>query len=87
MHKPNLPLTPRKRRAQQAPRVLRIYGVDYYIRWNQLHPGCSFFLKTTASAKYVMKLLAKSIQATGYVLKAQNRCEFGYYGVRVWRIA
>lgn len=50
-------------------------------------PGHSFFLKTTASATEVTKRLHKAEKYFRMTLRAHNRCEFGYYGVRVWRIA
>jgi hypothetical protein len=50
-------------------------------------PGYSFFLKTTASAAEVTKNLHKAEKHFKMTLRAHNRCEFGYYGVRVWRIA
>jgi hypothetical protein len=50
-------------------------------------PGHSFFLKTTASATEVAKRLRKAEKYFLMTLRAHNRCEFGFYGVRVWRIA
>lgn len=67
-------------------RFLNVCGVLYYIPWEELHPGCSFFLKTTASAREVQKELARVSKYFEMTLKAVNRVEFGYYGVRVWRL-
>lgn len=50
-------------------------------------PGHSFFLKTTASHTEVTKLLRPAEKHFKMTLRAHNRCEFGFYGVRVWRIA
>ena len=50
-------------------------------------PGHSFFLKTTASAAEVTKRLHRAEKHFRITLRAHNRCEFGFYGVRVWRIA
>lgn len=75
------------RRVPDEVRHLNIYGVPYFIRWEELMPGYSFFLKTTASASEVTKLLHKAEKHYRMTLRAHNRCEFGYYGVRVWRIA
>jgi hypothetical protein len=49
-------------------------------------PGDSFFLKTAANAKTVTPLLNPAEAYFNYVLVAATRCEFGYYGVRVWRM-
>lgn len=68
-------------------RILNIHGIPYYIAWEEMLPGCSFFLKTTVTAKEVQKLLVKASAHYKITLKAHNRNEFGYYGVRVWRIA
>ena len=68
-------------------RFLHIYGIPYCIAWEELLPGYSFFLKTTATAGEVQKLLKGAEQHYGISLKAHNRNEFGYYGVRVWRMA
>lgn len=66
-------------------RFLCIDGILYYIAWEELHVGCSFFLKTTASARTVQKELTRVGRYFSMTLKAVNRVEFGYYGVRVWR--
>ena len=68
-------------------RFLHIYGIPYCIDWENLLPGYSFFLKTTASATEVRKLLKHAEAYYNISLKAHNRNEFGYYGVRVWRMA
>lgn len=68
-------------------RIINIYGVPYCIAWEELLPGYSFFLKTTATASEVQKLLKKAEKYYNITLKAHNRNEFGYYGVRVWRMA
>jgi hypothetical protein len=49
-------------------------------------PGDSFFIKTAANAKLVTPLLDPAEAYFNYVLVAATRCEFGYYGVRVWRM-
>lgn len=75
------------RRVPDAVRHLTIYGVPYFIQWERLMPGHSFFLKTTASAAEVTKQLGRAEKHYRITLRAHNRCEFGFYGVRVWRIA
>ena len=68
-------------------RYLNLYGIPYYIAWESLLPGYSFFLKTTATASMVQKALKPAAKFLRMDFKAHTRCEFGYYGVRVWRIA
>lgn len=67
-------------------RFLYLDGVQYYIAWEELHPGCSFFLKTTAPAAVVRQALKPAAGYLNMTLRATNRVEFGYYGVRVWRL-
>lgn len=66
---------------------LDLFGVVYYVPWDRLVPGASFFLKTTASASIVQKKLRKLEKVLNMELRAHPRCEFGYYGVRVWRVS
>jgi hypothetical protein len=61
--------------------------VPYYIAWEDLTPGGSFFIKTTAHVSEVRTELLPVIEYFGVNLKAVQRHEFGYYGVRVWRLA
>lgn len=69
------------------PPIIHVFGIPYFISWDRVLPGCSFFLKTTASASEVKRVLRPYARRCNYELEAQNRCEFGYYGVRVWRLA
>jgi len=69
------------------PSVFVIQGVSYYIDWDELEPGCSFFVKTAATANQVVTALRQVTRHLPYVLAVHNRCEYGYYGVRVWRLA
>jgi hypothetical protein len=68
-------------------RFLTINDVRYWVPWERMLPGDSFFLKTAASDKQVAPLLSPAESYFGYVLFASTRCEFGYYGVRVWRVS
>lgn len=68
-----------------SPNVV-INGMHYVIDWQRLHSGCSFFLKTTATPAQVMYVLRRAAGPLAPYLKAQARHEFGYYGVRVWRL-
>lgn len=67
-------------------RYIDLFGVLYYIAWEEMEPGCSFFLKTTASAAIVSHALRLHRRWLGYNLKPLARHENGYYGVRVWRL-
>lgn len=68
-------------------RVINLYGVRYYIPWEKLLPGYSFFIKTTAHHRMVQTELKRASKYFGIVLRARPRHEFGYYGVRVWRLS
>lgn len=68
-------------------RFLDLQGVPYYIAWEKLLPGYSFFLKTPAHYKLVQAELKRAEKHFDIVLRARQRCEFGFFGVRVWRIA
>jgi len=68
-------------------RFLNIYGIPYFIAWEELLPGYSFFIKTTATAGEVQRQLKRAEKHYRITLVAHNRNEFGYYGVRVWRMA
>jgi hypothetical protein len=67
-------------------RFIHIYGVDYYIPWEAMPPGSSVFLKTTAAAFEIRDQLARVNAHFGCRFAAHNRCEFGYYGIRIWRL-
>ncbi len=80
-----IPKPPKPRK----PDYFTVHGVDYHVNWRRLQPGYSFFLKTPATAQQVLKSIRPSIAHLHlkYTLVAHNRCEFGYYGVRVWRLS
>lgn len=67
-------------------RLFTLHGVDYFILWDQLSIGASFFLPTTATAKQATKALQPYAHHLGIELQVRNRCEYGRYGVRVWRV-
>ncbi len=67
-------------------RVLNILGADYFIPWEDVRVGCSFFLPTTATDKQVAKLLAPAEEYFDITLAVANRVEYGRYGVRIWRL-
>lgn len=67
-------------------RFLCLEGVEYFIPWEDLHSGCSFFLKTLATPVQVRAALRPSAAFMQMNLKVASRVEFGRYGVRVWRV-
>jgi hypothetical protein len=67
-------------------RYVDVFGVLYYIRWEDLMPGYSVFIKTTAAARVVQQAVQPAEKFLRIKLKAHPRCESGYYGVRVWRV-
>jgi hypothetical protein len=71
----------------EQPDVVTIRGVDYFIYWDKVAPGCSFFLPTTVSPQEVLRELRPFATKMEMYLKAHTRCEYGRYGVRVWRIS
>lgn len=64
-----------------------LYGAQYYIPWDDFFPGNSIFIKTTATALEVQRAFKPAENYLHIMLKAHPRHEFGYYGVRVWRLA
>jgi len=78
---------PQTFRVPDSIRYIHIYGVPYYMPWEEFLPGYSIFLKTTIAAHQVRKLLTPAERHFRITLKAHNRLEFGYYGVRIWRLA
>lgn len=66
--------------------VFNLLGAEYFIDWPQLQRGMSFFLPTTATAFQVRSALRPVAAALNYEFATRPRCEYGRYGVRVWRI-
>lgn len=64
-----------------------IAGITYYLEWDKLNIGGSFFLPCLSPARAVQGALTKHTRKAAIKLHTQNRCEYGRYGVRVWRIA
>lgn len=67
-------------------RVVNIHGADYYIPWEQVPVGASFFLPTTATARQVRAAFRHAAQYLDYHLEVRRRREFGVLGARVWRV-
>ena len=66
--------------------VFPFLGVTFYIMWDKLTPGSSFFLPTTAQAEEVHRALRPYTRWLRIRIETRNRCEYGLYGVRVWRV-
>ena len=79
-------MVPSPLRVPDDVRFIVLHGIEYYIDWERMLPGRSFFLKTTSTARQVQKKLRTAAQYFDMELKAVQRCEYGYYGVRVWRL-
>lgn len=87
-----LRLASTKRRSQKTaaseliePRIVAICGVEYFIDWDALHVGASFFIPTVATPKQVLAALTPTMQALDIGLVAYPRVEYERYGARVWR--
>lgn len=82
---------PRRPREQPLkPRDLRtivLHGVDYYIYWDRMTLGSSFFLPTTATVEQVKQAIKPAVKFYQYKVELRTRREFDRYGVRVWRLA
>lgn len=68
------------------PRVVEICGVEYFVPWDALTVGASFFIPTVATPEQVLKALEPAATEYDYGLKAYSRVEYDRYGARVWRI-
>ena len=71
---------------QHDHRVVVIHDVEYFIYWEQMTVGASFFLPTTATPAQALAVLRPVARKFNYKIKAQPRREYGRYGVRVWRM-
>lgn len=67
-------------------RILTILGAEYFIPWEDLRKGGSFFLPTTATESQVAELLEPAERYLNISLAVANRVEYGRYGVRIWRL-
>lgn len=67
-------------------RLFTLHRVDYFIFWDQLPIGGSFFMPTTATQTQAFKALQPYARHLRIGLQVRNRCEYGRYGVRVWRV-
>ena len=67
-------------------RVLTLHGVEYFIEWERIDVGCSFFLPTTATPAQVREALREALKTFVMRVEIRSRCEYGRYGARVWRV-
>ena len=65
--------------------ILNVFGAEYFIDWPRVTRGASFFIPTTATPKQVLQALAPAAKWFDYTFETRARCEFGRFGVRVWR--
>lgn len=66
-------------------RLVNVLGMDYFIQWEDLPRGGSFFMPTTATPAQVLVALRPHREHFNFTFEARARCEYGLYGVRVWR--
>jgi hypothetical protein len=64
---------------------VNIFGAEYFIEWGRVSRGASFFLPTTATPKQVIEILKPYAKELQFEFAVRTRCEYGRYGVRVWR--
>jgi len=67
-------------------RVLTLHGVEYFIHWEKLTMGASFFIPTTATAVQTREALMPAVRFLKIKIEVRTRCEYGRYGARVWRV-
>lgn len=78
-----------QQQTQQIPdhiRVLNILGAEYYMPWEDMPVGASVFLPTTELASRVSKALRPVAKYFDWKFAVRQRCEFGTFGVRIWRV-
>lgn len=66
--------------------IITLNGSEYLINWKRLTRGASFFMPTTATQKQAEDALAEAAAQLNMEFAVRARCEYGRYGVRVWRI-
>lgn len=66
--------------------VIHLVGVDYFVPWDALTIGASFFLPTIATAAQVAEALEPIEQELTMTFAVHTRVEYGRHGARVWRV-
>jgi len=67
-------------------RVLSLCGAEYFIQWERFDLGASFFLPTTATPVQARDAIRKALKYFKIRVEIRSRCEYGRYGVRIWRV-
>ena len=67
-------------------RVLTIDGVQYFIPWEDVRVGASFFIPTLATEQQVGNALRAAAKELFFDFQVASRCEQGVYGARIWRV-
>lgn len=67
-------------------RVVVVQGIEYFIYWEDMILGASFFIPTTATVQQVKAAIKSAVKHYKYKVEVRPRCEYGRYGVRVWRV-
>jgi hypothetical protein len=68
------------------PHALILGGVHYYIYWDQLPVGGSFFIPTVVTLPTARDALRSLASVWGYQVVVHRRVEYGRLGVRTWRL-
>jgi hypothetical protein len=66
--------------------IITLNGSEYLINWKRLTRGASFFMPTTATPKQAEEALVDAARELNMEFEVRARCEYGRYGVRVWRV-
>lgn len=66
--------------------VVRLNGIEYFVNWDQLTVGASFFLPTVSTPAQVKAALRDAERYLRIKLAVRARVEYERYGARVWRI-
>lgn len=80
-------LTPTKwlPEAKDDPYVIEIQGVLYHIPWREMSPGDSVFLPTVEHVRNLASAIKAKARLAGTTARVSQWCNYGVYGVRVWR--
>lgn len=66
-------------------RILRVKDFEYFIEWEYLARGCSFFIPCVARIQDVHAALDVARAHFNYDLTVRPRRERGMAGFRIWR--
>lgn len=80
-----MPSQPKSEEAKDL-RVLVLWGTEFFVPWDKVTVGSSFFIPTTATPTQVRFELRAVERALDMKFEAHARREYGRYGVRVWRV-